>query len=92
MDTYAQIAQKIIEQQETIIGPVAIEQAKMVEGLQIDWDKHKVTVNGDKTKVIDRLVEQYRHLFGRTSVEVCKEAAAGLLSNFPPDRVPSLLR
>ena len=37
---FDQIAEKIIEQQENIIGPVAIQQAKRVKELKIDWPKH----------------------------------------------------
>ena len=34
MDIFAQIARKIIEEQENIIGPVVLEQAKKVQGLR----------------------------------------------------------
>ena len=37
MDVFAQIVEKIIEQQESIIGPDAIQQAKHVIELTIDW-------------------------------------------------------
>lgn len=92
MDVYAQIAAKIIEQQETIIGPVAIEQAKSVSGLKVNWAKHEVSVTGDEQTVIDKLVEQYRTLFGKISVEVCKEAASKLISQLPADKQPSSLK
>lgn len=92
MDIYAQIATKIIEQQETIIGPVAAEQARGVNGLKLDWGKHEVTVTGDGRAVIDKLVAQYRHLFGQVSVEVCKDAAAKLISQLPPEQLPKSLQ
>lgn len=91
MDVYSQIATKIIEQQETIIGPVALEQAQHVNGLKIDWPKHEVTVSGDEPGVIDKLVAQYKALFGQVSVEVCKEAAGGLLSSLPEGKRPKSL-
>ena len=92
MDVYAQIAAKIIAQQETIIGPVAIEQAKSVSGLKVDWSKHQVTVSGNEQSVIDKLVAQYQELFGKISVEVCKEAASKLISQLPEDKQPKSLK
>lgn len=92
MDVYAQIATKIIEQQETIIGPVAIEQAKSVSGLIVDWANHKVSVSGNEQTVIDKLVAQYKELFGKISVEVCKEAAAKLINQLPADKQPTSLK
>lgn len=92
MDIFVQIAQKIIEQQEAIIGPVAIEQAKRVSGLSIDWTKHSITFSGDATNAIDELVRQYEHLFGRLSVEVCREATAGLVAQLPSEKQPKMLK
>lgn len=92
MEVFNQIATKIIEQQQTIIGPVAVEQAKSVKGLKVDWDKHSVTVTGDGAAVIDKLVSQYKELFGKISVEVCKEAASKLISQLPADQRPKSLK
>lgn len=91
MDLYAKIAEKIIEHQESIIGPVAIEQAEDLPNLSLDWDKHKVSIKGDGAKAIDELIGQYRDLFGQISVEVCREAAASLISQVPSDKLPKLL-
>ena len=91
MDLYAQIAEKIIEHQETIIGPVAVEQAEQITNLDVDWKNHKVKVTGDGTKVIDALVEQYKQLFGKISVEVCREAAGPLISKIPEGHLPKTL-
>lgn len=89
---YAQIAQRIIEQQESIIGPVAIEQAKKVAGLSVNWEKRDVKVNGDTPRVVDELVRQYEHLFGRLSVDVCRDATASLVSQLPPEKQPETLK
>jgi len=90
-DLYAQIAHKIIEQQETIIGPIAVEQAKRVKHISVNWP-HDIKVSGDAVAVIDDLVHQYEHLFGRLSVEVSKEATASLVSQLPPDKQPKTLK
>jgi len=92
MDVYVEIARKIIEQQEAIIGPVAIEQAKRVSHISIDWPKKSIKITGDGPAAIDALVHQYEHLFGRLSVEVCKDAAANLVSQLPPDKQPKTLK
>lgn len=91
-DLYGRIASAIIEQQETIIGPVAVEQARHVSGLAIDWNKHSVQVKGDAPKTIDELVRQYEHLFGRLSVDVCRDAAAQLVAQLPADKQPTMLK
>lgn len=92
MDIYAQIAEKIIEHQETIIGPVAIEQAKKVSGMTVDWGNHVITISGDQKTALDELVEQYKNLFGQISVEVSREAAAKPLAELTLEQRPESLR
>ena len=92
MDIYEQAAEKIIREQETIIGPIALEQASQVEGLDVNPQSHHVSFKGNKVDTLDRLVAQYRKLFGQTSVEVCKDAARPILSKLPPQEVPALLK
>lgn len=92
MDIFAQAAEKIIEKQEGVIGPLALEQAKKVSGLKIDWSKHEVLIEGDKKTILEHLVENYAHLFGRASVEVCREAVHDLLSKIPSDQLPVSLK
>ena len=89
---YLQIVKSIIEHQESIIGPVAIERAKAVEGLSLDWPSKKVEIKGNPMNVIDQLVEQYKSLFGQISVEVCKEAVGRLAQQMAPDQIPASLR
>jgi hypothetical protein len=91
MEVYAEIAKRIIAQQETIIGPVAIEQAMHVPHLKVDWDKHEVAISGEGSAVIDALVHQYQELFGKISVEVSKEAAEPLIKDLPKDKLPKTL-
>lgn len=89
---FDQIAEKIIEQQEAIIGPVAIEQAKRVKELKIDWPKHDVDISGSPQAAIDELVAQYKELFGQIAVETCKEAVARYVSQLPAEQQPKSLR
>ncbi len=83
---------KIIREQESIIGPVALEQARKVPGLHLDWEKHEVRLEGDQKEIIEKLVEQYEYLFGRASVEVCKDAVRKLLPQIPQDQRPQSLQ
>ncbi len=92
MTIFAQMAEKIIAEQETIIGPIALEQARKVPGLKVDWQKHEISIDGNEKETIEKLVEQYEHLFGRASIEACKEAVHGIISQVPVDQIPSLLR
>lgn len=92
MDIFGEMAEKIIKEQEEIIGPVAMEQARKVNGLSIDIQKHEVTFVGNKTEILEKLVEKYKELFGQASIEVCKDAVRNMLPKIPLDQIPALLR
>lgn len=92
MDIFAQLTEKIIEEQERIIGTIALEQARKVQGLKVDWEKHDIQFDGDKSDIVEKLIEQYKGLFGQASVEACKEAVRSLISKVPQNQIPSLLR
>lgn len=92
MDIFGTIVEKIITEQEKIIGPIALEQAQKVPGLKVDLEKHNVQFEGNQTNVVDKLVEKYKEIFGQASVEVCKEAAKNLLAGVSKESIPSLLQ
>ncbi|HUD07077.1 MAG TPA: hypothetical protein VMR34_04270 [Candidatus Saccharimonadales bacterium] len=89
---FDQIAEKIIEQQEAIIGPIAVEQAKKVPAIKLDWAQHGVDINGDPQKAIDDLIQQFKELFGQIAVETCREAVSKILPLLPSDKVPASLK
>lgn len=91
MDIFISITIRIIKEQELIIGPIAWEEAKKVEGLVIQTNS-KVLIEGNKTNAINNLVKQYSRLFGRASEEVCKDAVRDLISDLPTQQVPAALR
>lgn len=91
MDIYAELVKKIIGEQERIIGPVAMEQARKVPGLVINPDSYEISLNGNKKEILQNLVRQYEKLFGLTSIEVCREAVKGIVAKAPQDQVPQLL-
>ena len=92
MDIFSKMAEKIIIEQEGVIGPIALEQAKKVHGLSVDLEKHQIIFSGNKTEILEKLVEKYKQLFGQASIEVCKDAVRSMLSQIPQDQVPALLR
>lgn len=92
MDVYSQMAVKIIAGQEVIIGPVAVEQAKQISNLKIDWPKHSISIDGNKLDAINDLIETYKSLFGQISVEVSREAISSLLGKLPAGQMPEALR
>ena len=85
------IAEKIIQEQALVIGPLAWSEARKVSGLQIGTDQRVMVQNGDPKAAIDRLVAQYERLCGRASHEVCKEAVASLIRGMPQADVPASL-
>lgn len=92
MDAFAQIAKTIIEEQEKIIGPIALEQAKKVEGLSVDWEKHEVTLAGNEKEILENLVKQYGSLFGKASIEVCREVTVTVTDKITLNQLPDILR
>lgn len=85
------VARKIIQAQERVIGPLALEQAKKVSGLSVDWTNEKVSITGDPRSVLGNLVKNYEHLFGQASVEVCKDAVRNVIDEMPKDQIPPVL-
>lgn len=92
MEIFAKMAEQIIKEQENIIGPVALEQAKRIRGLKINWSKHEISFEGDKKDIIEKLIEAYRDLFGQVSVEFCREAVRNLITEIPKEERPLLLQ
>lgn len=91
---FNQILIRIIKEQELVIGPLAWEEARKVQGLQIiDLKNGEVSLqNGDPKNIVDSLVAQYERLFGRASHEVCRDAVRDIVANMTPEEVPSSLR
>jgi hypothetical protein len=86
------VIKSIIDRQRTIMGPLADEQAKKVMGLSVT-DTGAITIKSkDHTGVLSDLVKTYEHLFGRASVEVCKDAIRETQLSLADDDLPDILR
>jgi len=86
-----QLAARIIQEQELVIGPLAWREAKKVAGLRIGAD-HAVRLDGDSRSVLTGLVRQYEGLFGPASVQVCRDAVRSMLPKFAAADVPDILK
>lgn len=93
MSIFSQISIRIIKEQELIIGPLAWEEAKKVQGLRVvDQGKEEIALEGDEKEAVNKLVGQYTRLFGQASTEACKDAVTDLLADLPQDQIPSALQ
>lgn len=72
-DVFAQLALKIITEEEKIIGTVAWDLAFGVEGLLVDTD-YTLRLVGNKNKIVNNLIAQYEKIFGQSSRELAKDA------------------
>ncbi len=88
--SYEQIVERIIKEQEKVIGPLAVDQARKVSGISINASNQSITLNGDKKGIVEELVKQYEYLFGKISIEVCKEALKNL--SVTKDELPTILQ
>jgi len=86
------IVKHIIKEQQTVIGPLAWEEAGKVTGLRVDAVKQEVHVEGDPKAVLESLVAQYEPLFGLASREVCRDAVRNLISQASPEEIPAVLK
>lgn len=91
MDPYIEAVSRIIKEQQSIIGPIALDQAKKVAGLQVGG-ADDIKIVGNKKEVLSNLVDQYAKIFGRASVEVCKEAFASMSGKIAPADTPDNLK
>jgi hypothetical protein len=91
MDTYTHAVNQIVREQQMIIGPLALDQAKKVPGIEVTANKD-ITLNGDGKQILDNLVRQYATFFGNVSVEVCRDAIRELQPTLPTEDLPDILR
>ena len=87
------IVNSIVSHQKSIIGPLAIEQAKKVSGIKESGSHLEVTTSENKAKeLLSELVSRYAELFGRASVEACKDAVKELKPSVKAEELPEVLR
>lgn len=86
------IVKSIVLHQQSIIGPLAIDQANKVPGIVFTSQSDiKISANDPKV-MLANLVNKYQDLFGAISVEVCKEAIKELPHSIPDSELPEILQ
>lgn len=89
------IVQSIISHQREVLGPLAIEQASGITGLEVDASgKVKISLKAsDNSKnLLQSLVKKYEKLFGQASVEVCRDAIREAGVQVEESELPEILR
>ena len=86
---YNALAGRIIKQQENVVGSLAWVEAEKVHGVTVT--NGSVEIVGDGKQVLAELVAQYEKLFGRASVEVCKDAIKPIVAELEKDMLPEVL-
>lgn len=89
-NVHTNFAKTIIKHQEGIIGPLSWSQASRVSGIVIK--DHEVLIKGDGKIVLESLVKQYETLFGRASVEACKDAVRSMITPEVKADIPEILQ
>ena len=92
IDRAALLIKAIVSGQSLIIGPIAIEQANKVPGIQVSSDLSVVKVSEAGKEVLEKLVRQYERLFGRASVEACRDTVRESLPPVSEKDLPDILK
>jgi len=90
--TTSTVIRAIVSGQRSIIGPMAIDQANRVPGLKVSTNLDSITISGDLKEILSNLVHQYEQLFGRASVEACKDSIKEILPKISAKDIPDFLR
>jgi hypothetical protein len=88
--TYSEMIIRIVKRQSQIVGPLAVRIAGKVSGVVVEAGEIKV--QQENPSVVDELVAEYAQLFGKASVEVCRQAVRDDLDDVPSDGIPESLR
>lgn len=91
----SKVIQAIVEQQKSIIGPLAITQANKVPGVKISGEGNinlESLPEKDVTQLLTQLVKKYEELFGRVSIEVCRDAIKEIKPDIPTKELPPILQ
>ena len=91
MDIYTVAVRQIIKQQLTIVGPLALDQAKKVTEISV-VSLEDIRIKGNGKTALEKLVIQFSQLFGQASIEVCRDAVKEITPPIPSEKLPEILR
>lgn len=89
---FPRIAIRIIKEQESVIGPLAWDEASKVPGLTVNQSQGSASLTGDAKEIINGLVAQYGKIFGKASHAVCHDAVQDIIAEMSPEEIPSSLK
>ena len=89
-NVYEKLTKAIIDETNTIVGPVAIMQANTVKGLKVSTVEVHITAN--PPKVISDLINAYKTIIGSVAVTLAKKAAEPILEKNPKLKIPNELK
>lgn len=91
-NTAVLIIKAIVAEQKSIIGPMAVDLANKVNGVHISNDLVSIEVGGNTVQVLGDLVKQYEKLFGKASIEACKESIREANISISSKDLPAVLQ
>lgn len=91
MTPYELAVARIIKEQQNIIGPLAIDQARMITGMEVNSEAN-VKITGNGKEILGSLVQKYAEFFGQASIEVCKDAIRDMKSSISAQDLPDVLK
>lgn len=89
MSDYNDLVKGMVQQMETIIGPVAIRQANQISGLETNGE---TIIKGNPARIVKQLIEKYMVITGPVALTLAKKAARPILKKDPKLKVPDLLK
>jgi len=87
---YEELAKAIIDETNSVVGPVAIVQANTVKGLKASTKRVQIT--GYPLKVISGLINSYKTIIGEVAVTLAKKGLKPILEKNPKLKIPKELR
>ena len=92
MEKYTQAIEKIVIAQKQVIGPVAIQLAANVDGLEVDVNSEAVTLSGDPKQTMELLINAFASIFGEASIRLSVEEVVKANLGFSSEELPSMFR
>jgi hypothetical protein len=89
---YKEIINTIIESKITAFGRVAIDKAKIINGLTIDEKGQALSFSSDPKTVIHNLLITYEEICGRVSTISARTVTTRLRNKYPNLELPSELK
>ncbi len=80
---FKEIIEQVIAEQQHIIGPVAVQHAQKVDGMDVDDDGQVTAIERDGETLLKELLFSYKAVVGEQAVEVVKRKVRNSLDTVP---------